>query len=33
MEERQNVEIIKYKKDGSIDPSMVDVGQLLDISA
>ena len=33
MEQRQNAEIIKYKKDGSIDPAMVDVGQLLDISA
>ena len=33
MEQRQNTEIIKYKKDGSIDPAMVDVGQLLDISA
>ena len=32
MEQRQNAEIIKYKKDGSIDPAMVDVGQLLDIS-
>ena len=32
-EQRQNAEIIKYKKDGSIDPAMVDVGQLLDISA
>ena len=31
MEQRQNAEIIKYKKDGSIDPSMVDVGQLLNI--
>ena len=33
MEQRQNAEIIKYKKDGSIDPAMVDVGQLLNISA
>ena len=33
MQQRQNAEIIKYKKDGSIDPAMVDVGQLLDISA
>ena len=33
MQQRQNTEIIKYKKDGSIDPAMVDVGQLLDISA
>ena len=33
MEQRQNAEIIKYKKDGSIDPVMVDVGQLLNISA
>ena len=33
MEQRQNAEIIKYKKDGSIDPAMVDVGQLLDVSA
>ena len=32
MEQRQNAEIIKYKKDGSIDPAMVDVGQLLNIS-
>jgi hypothetical protein len=32
MSQRQNAEIIKYKKDGSIDPAMVDVGQLLDIS-
>lgn len=32
MQQRQNAEIIKYKKDGSIDPAMVDVGQLLDIS-
>jgi hypothetical protein len=31
MSQRQNAEIIKYKKDGSIDPSMVDVGQLLNI--
>jgi len=31
MEQRQNAEIIKYKKDGSIDPAMVDVGQLLNI--
>jgi len=31
MQQRQNAEIIKYKKDGSIDPAMVDVGQLLNI--
>ena len=31
MEQRQNAEIIKYKKDGSIEPQLVGVGELLNI--
>ena len=29
--QRQNAEIIKYKKDGSIEPQLVGVGELLNI--
>jgi len=31
MSQRQNAEIIKYKKDGSIEPQLVAVGELLNI--
>ena len=31
MSQRQNAEIIKYKKDGSIEPQLVGVGELLNI--